>query len=144
MWSSRPSRKSSMPSWSRCQGTYCVKQDTKLALDLGSGWGAVDRGVTSNTRGPHFESSHWRTFISNICLPFVNSIEKTINKKILELAHWKIISIIKVVYLNGPFSDFCAKSGWSFLLYSSWNSFRWPMLLSLPVASSLVRYYLGY
>ena len=48
----------------------------------GSGGGSVGRAVTSDTRGPRFESSHWQTFISNICLLLtVNCNEKTKIKK---------------------------------------------------------------
>ena len=45
--------------------------------------GSVGRAVTSNTRGPRIESSHWQK-ITNIYLTFVNCqlcIEKTKIKK---------------------------------------------------------------
>ena len=34
---------------------------------LGRGSDSVGREVTSNTRGPRFQASHWQIFIYNIC-----------------------------------------------------------------------------
>ena len=42
---------------------------------MGSGCGSVGRAVTSKSRGPRFESSHWQKFIEH--LPTVKCIEKT-------------------------------------------------------------------
>ena len=37
---------------------------------MGSGCGSVGRAVTSNTKGPQFEASHWKKiiYLLNICL----------------------------------------------------------------------------
>ena len=49
------------------------------------GCGSIGRAVAFDTRGPHFESSHWQTLNY---LYTVNSIEKTkIKKKMLGMAH---------------------------------------------------------
>ena len=45
----------------------------------GSGCGSVGRVVTSDTRDPRFESSHWRTFSEQLFT--VNSVEKSKIKK---------------------------------------------------------------
>ena len=37
-----------------------------LILLYGSGCGSVGRAVASDTRGPRYESSHWRNFIINM------------------------------------------------------------------------------
>ena len=47
----------------------------------GSGRVSVGRAVTSDARGPQFESSHRQTFILDIYLFTVNCIEKTKIKK---------------------------------------------------------------
>ena len=49
---------------------------------MGSGGGSVGRVVALGARGPQLESSHWQTFILDIFLFTVNSIEKSkIQKK---------------------------------------------------------------
>ena len=73
---------------------------------VGSGCGSVGTAVTSGARGPRFESSHWQTFISDIYLLTVNSIEKTkIKKKRPRMAHLKIIGG-KVVGANRDWGIF--------------------------------------
>ena len=46
-----------------------------------SGCGSIGKAVSSNARGPRFESSHRQTFISDFYLFTVNCIEKTKIKK---------------------------------------------------------------
>ena len=63
-------------------------QSTKM---IGQWFGSVGRAVATDTRGPRFKSSHWRKFKKNICLLFVNFIEKTkIKIKRPGMAHLKI------------------------------------------------------
>ena len=51
-------------------------------LNWGSDCGSVGRAVASDARGPRFESGHRPTYILDIYLFIVNSIEKTkIRKK---------------------------------------------------------------
>ena len=40
------------------------KSNIRLATALGSGCGSVGRAVASNTRGPWFESSHWKNLLN--------------------------------------------------------------------------------
>ena len=47
----------------------------------GSGGGSVGRAVTSNARGPRFESSHRQSFLLDIYLFTIKYIEKTKIKK---------------------------------------------------------------
>jgi len=62
---------------------------TLLEAGIGSGCGSVGRAVASNTRGPRFVSSHWKTLYH---LYTVNFIEKTkITKKMAGMAHLKDI-----------------------------------------------------
>ena len=51
---------------------------TKNATVCGSGCGSVARAVTSNTRGPRFESNHWQNLF-NICL--LSTVLKRQNKE---------------------------------------------------------------
>ena len=48
----------------RPRGTW--RTCTKNRLRMDSGCGSVGRAVTSNSRGPQFESSHWQKIILNI------------------------------------------------------------------------------
>ena len=57
------------------QGAKIINK-LKLFLMV-SGCGSVGRAVASDARGPQFKSSYWQTFISDIYLFTVNSIEKT-------------------------------------------------------------------
>ena len=71
----------------------------------GSGWGLVGRAVASNTRGPWFESSHWQTFIYNICLLSTvlkdENIEKEAgNSPFLNTIYFDDIFIIVLSYWN--------------------------------------------
>ena len=45
---------------------YTIHRQVRI-VDLGSGGGgSVGRVVSSDSRGPQFESSHWQKFILNI------------------------------------------------------------------------------
>ena len=52
------------------------------------GCGSVGRAVASDTRCPRFESSHWHTFIWNICL--LPTVLKRRNK-IKRVREWPIL-----------------------------------------------------
>ena len=70
--------------FSKRSSLYCCSLDKQI---LGSGCGSVGRAVTSNPRGPRFESSLRQKFIEH--LPTIKCIERT---KIKEEEAW-----------NGPF-----------------------------------------
>ena len=56
---------------------------------MGSGCDSVGRAVASDDRGLQFESSHRQTFLKDIYLITVNSIEKSkIKKKRPGMAHF--------------------------------------------------------
>ena len=92
--------------WTRVGGDRTTKSATFLSnilpikiLSTGSGCGSVGKPVASDTRGPRFESCHWRSFYWTLLT--VNCVEKTkIKKKRPGMAHFfKILSTCPSIIL---------------------------------------------
>ena len=65
-----------------------------LLIKFSSGYGSVGISVASDSRGPQFESSHWRNFMNFFT---INCIEKTKGRKKKEAGHCPLKKQISAV-----------------------------------------------
>ena len=54
--------------WPPNQLLILIIKGSELPVKRGSSGGSVGRAVASDSRGPQIKSSHWQTFVLNICL----------------------------------------------------------------------------